>query len=104
MDELLARQLPHSAEAEQAVLGAMLIDPRCVPEVVGKLRASDFYVKVNQDIYQTIYTMFNYSQVIDPVTMLQQMQVLGLDNREATREYVLELMTITPTAVPISRL
>ena len=101
MDELLARQLPHSAEAEQAVLGAMLIDPRCVPEVVGKLRASDFYVKVNQDIYQTIYTMFNYSQVIDPVTMLQQMQVLGLDNREATREYVLELMTITPTAANV---
>ncbi len=101
MDELLSRQLPHSTEAEQAVLGAMLIDPRCVPEVVGKLQASDFYVKVNQDIYQTIYTMFNYSQVIDPVTMLQQMQVLGLDSREATREYVLELMTITPTAANV---
>ena len=32
-DELLLKQLPHSVEAEQAVLGSMLIDPRCVSEV-----------------------------------------------------------------------
>ena len=37
-EELLLRQLPHSTEAEQAVLGSMLIDPRCVPEVIDKLR------------------------------------------------------------------
>ena len=36
-EELLLRQLPHSTEAEQAVLGSMLIDPRCVPEVIDKL-------------------------------------------------------------------
>jgi len=83
------------------VLGSMLIDPRCIPDVVGTLRASDFYVRVNQDIYQTIYTMFNYSQVIDPVTMLQQMQVLGFENKDATRQYVLELMNITPTAANV---
>ena len=34
MDELISRQLPHSVEAEQAVLGSMLIDRRCVPDVV----------------------------------------------------------------------
>ena len=33
MDELLARQLPQSAEAEQAVIGSMLIDPECIPAV-----------------------------------------------------------------------
>ena len=41
-EELLLRQLPHSTEAEQAVLGSMLIDPRCVPEVIDKLRPDDF--------------------------------------------------------------
>ena len=34
MDELLARQLPQSAEAEQAVIGSMLIDPECIPVVI----------------------------------------------------------------------
>ena len=40
MDEssLLLRQIPHSVEAEQSVLGAMLIDPRCIPNVVEQLR------------------------------------------------------------------
>ena len=33
-EQLLLKQLPHSVEAEQAVLGSMLIDPRCVPEVI----------------------------------------------------------------------
>ena len=44
-EELLLRQLPHSVEAEQAVLGSMLIDPRCVPEVIDKLRPDDFYLQ-----------------------------------------------------------
>ena len=37
-EELLLKQLPHSVEAEQAVLGSMLIDPRCVPDVIEQLR------------------------------------------------------------------
>ncbi len=43
-EQLLLRQMPHSVEAEQAVLGSMLIDPRCVPEVIDKLRPDDFYL------------------------------------------------------------
>ena len=38
MDELLARQTPHSVEAEQAVIGAILFDPTCVPKVVELLQ------------------------------------------------------------------
>ena len=47
MDELLGRQLPHSIEAEQSVLGAMLIDSRCISEVVETLRPEDFYMTQN---------------------------------------------------------
>ena len=43
-EELLLKQLPHSVEAEQAVLGSMLIDPRCVPDVIEQLRPEDFYI------------------------------------------------------------
>ena len=40
MDEtLLVRQMPHSVEAEQSVLGSMLIDARCVPEVIESLKS-----------------------------------------------------------------
>ena len=73
MDELTARVMPHSLEAEQSVLGSMLIDNRCVPDVIGILKPADFYLKQNQDIYETIYTMFNFSEPIDPVTVLNKM-------------------------------
>ena len=100
-DELLLKQLPHSVEAEQAVLGSMLIDPRCVSEVIDKLRPDDFYLRQNKEIYETIYTMFNYSLTIDPVTVLENMKQNGYYDENQSRGYVLQLMDTTPTAANV---
>jgi replicative DNA helicase len=104
MDEssLLLRQIPHSVEAEQSVLGAMLIDPRCIPNVVEQLTGEDFYLKPNRDIYETIYTMFSFSATIDPVTVLDQMKLRGVYDENTTSNYLLQLMEITPTAANVS--
>ena len=74
-EELLQRQAPQALEAEQSVLGSMLIDERCVPDVVGMLQPDDFYLRQNREIYETIYTMFNFSEKIDPVTVLTQLRL-----------------------------
>lgn len=100
MDELLVKQMPHSAEAEQSVLGAMLIDARCVSEVMTLLKPADFYLTANRDIYETICSMFNYSQVIDPVTILEQMRLNGVAKDNSTA-YLAELMNVTPTAANV---
>jgi replicative DNA helicase len=100
-NELLLRQLPHSVEAEQAVLGSMLIDPRCVPEVIDQLRPDDFYLQQNQNIYETIYSMFNYSRTIDPVTVLENMKQNGYYDENLSRGYILQLMDTTPTAANV---
>ena len=100
-EELLQRQLPHSVEAEQAVLGSMLIDPRCVPEVIDKLRVDDFYLRQNREIYETIYSMFNYSATIDPVTVLESMKRSGYYDENQSRNYILQLMDTTPTAANV---
>ena len=96
-EELMQKQLPQSLEAEQAVLGSMLIDSRCVGDVIGIVRPQDFYLEQNRELYETIYTMFNFSQTIDPVTVLEKMQQLGVYH-ENTRDYLKQLMEITPTA------
>ena len=95
--DLRARQLPQSLEAEQAVLGSILIDSRCLTDVIGILHVEDFYLEQNRQIYETIYNMFNFSQTIDPVTVLDKMKELGY-YRDDTRDYILQLMEITPTA------
>ncbi|MBO5952989.1 MAG: replicative DNA helicase [Oscillospiraceae bacterium] len=96
-EELLARQAPQSLEAEQSVLGSVLIDSRCLAEIIGILRAEDFYLQQNREIYETIYTMFNFSQTIDPVTVLDKMRELGVYH-DHSKDYILQLMQITPTA------
>ncbi len=95
--ELTARQVPHSVEAEQSVLGSILIDSRCISDVIGILKGEDFYLAQNREIYETIYAMFNYSQTIDPVTVLDKMRELGVYH-DNSRDYILQLMQITPTA------
>ena len=103
MDEqLLSKQPPQSLEAEQAVLGSILIDSRCVADVVGIVTPEDFFLQQNREIFETVYTMFNYSQTIDPVTVLNKMKELGVYH-DNSRDYILQLMEITPTAANAQR-
>ena len=101
-EELLSRQAPQSLEAEQAVLGSILIDSRCVADVISILTPDDFYLQQNREIFETIYTMFNFSQTIDPVTVLDKMRELGV-YQDNSRDYILQLMEITPTAANVTR-
>jgi len=96
-EELNFKQVPHSLEAEQSVLGSVLIDSRCLTDIVGIVKPADFYNQQNREIYETIYTMFNYSQSIDPVTVLDKMRERGVYH-DNSRDYILQLMEITPTA------
>ena len=98
MDELTSRQLPYSLDAERSVIGSMLIDSRCVADIVGMLKPEDFYLQENRDIFTTIYSMFSYSMSIDPVTVMDQMKQSGVYDEEKTRDYLLQVLDVTPTA------
>ena len=101
MDEqLLGRTMPHSPEAEQAVLGSMLIDTNCIKDVMEKLQAEDFYLQQNRDIFETIYSMFIFSKPVDGVTVAGEMEKAGTAN-ENTRSYLLQLMEVTPTSANV---
>ena len=100
MDELLIRQAPHSPEAEQAVLGSMLIDADCVKDVMDKLQPEDFYLRQNREIFETIYSMFVYSKPIDGVTVAGEMERSGLYTND-TRGYLVQLMEVTPTSANV---
>ena len=100
MDELLTRQMPHSPQAEQAVLGSMLIDADCIKDVMDQLQPDDFYLRQNREIFETIYSMFIYSKPIDGVTVAGEMEKNGLYN-DNTRPYLLQLMEVTPTSANV---
>ena len=103
MDELISRQMPHSVEAEQAVLGSILIDERCIPPVVEHLRPADFYLRQNREIFETVCSMFNYSETIDPVTVLDKMKQTGVYDEATSYDYIRQLMVVTPTAANVEQ-
>ncbi len=100
-EELMELQLPHSVMAEQAVLGSMLIDERCVPAVMERLRPDDFYMRQNRDLFSVLFTMFNRFETIDPVTVVDRMKQAGVYDENTSVPYLRQLMEITPTAANV---
>ncbi len=103
MDNFMNLQVPQSPEAEQSVLGSILIDSRCLPIVTGLVNPEDFYLQHNREIYETIYSMFSFSEPIDPVTVLEKMKQRGVAQEESDSDYLLQLMEITPTAANVAQ-
>ena len=103
MDTAVIRQVPYSLEAEQSVLGAILLDARCINDIVSVVRADDFYLTQNKDIFETIYYMFNHGEAIDPVTVLAAMRQRGVFDENTSTNYIMQLMEITPTAANAER-
>jgi replicative DNA helicase len=99
MDEL--RRLPHNTEAEQAVIGSMLLEPRCVGDVVEQLDRDDFYLSAHQDIYDAVHAMFVKNEPLDPVTLMGKMRELGTFDEQSTSAYIGRLLDLTPTAAHV---
>ena len=73
----LLRRLPMSLEAEQAVLGAILIKPEAFTEVTGILHAEDFYLDEHKKIFNALQSMFLASQNVDTVTLVNTLVAQG---------------------------
>ena len=101
MDELFDRKTPSSLTAEQSVIGAMLIDPSCIPKVVG-LSGEDFYYKTNREIYETMFSMFSFGRNIDAVTLIDEMKSRGVYGPE-TENYIAETVRVTPTSANVGQ-
>ena len=100
--ELLIRQVPHSIEAEQAVLGSIVIDPACVPTVLGMLSPDDFYIDVHKMIYETVVAMFTMGKKIDYVTILDEIKMSG-NKGKVDRDFFLKLVETTPTSANVEQ-
>lgn len=69
---------PHSIEAEQSVLGAMLMDRESTIVVFEILKAEDFYKEVHKEIFQAIYDIFNRGEPVDLITLTEELKKRGI--------------------------
>lgn len=89
--------LPYSLEAEQAVLGAILIEPDSINQVADTLRADHFYLPEHQAIYRVMSTKMMESQTIDFVTVLEALKNESFFSGEEGKGYLLKLAQIVPS-------
>ncbi len=92
------RTPPHSAEAEESVLGAILLSPDAANLVLDKLDAEDFYVPAYQAVFESIQELYNSNQPIDAVTVTDQLRRKSELDRVGGIGFVTELMDAVPVA------
>jgi replicative DNA helicase len=96
---MIDRLPPQSLEAEQSVLGAILIDRDAVVEVAEFLRPADFYRQANGAIYAAILELFERREPIDIVTVAETLERAEQLETIGGRGYLSSLSNQTPTAV-----
>lgn len=96
------RTPPHSVEAEQGVLGSMLISPReTIAECVEKINEEYFYVPAHRTIYEVLVDLWNTRQGIDLITFTQVLRDRNLLDAVGGPAFVTNLFTFVPTAANV---
>src|SRR5881396_1835024 len=96
------RAPPHSVEAEQGVLGSMLISPReAIAEVVEKINDDYFYVPAHQTIFSVLVDLWNVGAAIDLITFTQVLRDRNLLETVGGAASVTNLFTFVPTAANV---
>ena len=89
---------PHDLDAEQSVLGAMLINPNAITAVAESLSAEDFYRDTHRLIYKAALTLYDKGQEVDVVTLSAQLERDGVLERAGGREFIHTLAEFVPAA------
>ncbi|GAB3351451.1 replicative DNA helicase [Lysobacter tyrosinilyticus] len=93
---------PQSVEAEQAVLGGLMLAPDAWDRVADRITDSDFYRRDHQLIYRAIRELAEKNRPYDAVTLGEWFESMGLSEQVAGGAYLIELAATTPSAANIS--
>ncbi len=94
-------RLPYSVEAEQAVLGAILVEPSCLSDIAVQMKAEYFYLPQHKEIYKTMASMYELSQSIDFVSLLERLKKDGVYDEAGGKSYLSTLVQTVPTAANV---
>ena len=97
-DMLLGIEMPYSLEAEQSVLGAVLVEPGCLAELVERLRSESFYRQQHRAIFSEMVRMFTAGEPVDFITVLEAAKEAEIfPSEQEAKVYLSHLMEIVPS-------
>lgn len=102
MDTPIMRSLPQSIEAEQSVLGAMIIDKTAIGQVAEKLKEEDFYRDGHKTIFKAIFEMFRSDMAVDLLTLLEYLKSTDMLDKAGGVSYITEVSSSVLTTANLS--
>ncbi len=101
MNDLPEKTVPQNVEAEEAVLGALMIDPEGLFRVLSFLRAEDFYLQKHRWIYEAILAIHERRDPIDFLTLTTELESRGQLASVGGAAYVSHLLNVVPSAINV---
>ena len=94
-------RVPFSVEAEQSVLGSILIDPQCMNSVANILKSDNFYLSQHKIIYSTLMMMYDLNQPIDFLTLYEKLKNEGNEDKAGGKAYLTQLVQAVPSSANV---
>ncbi len=95
------KMIPHNVEAEEAVIGSLLIDPEALFRVSPFLKGEDFYIQKNVWIYEAIFALHERREPIDFVTLCDELERRGQLEEIGGAAYITHLINAVPSAIHV---
>ncbi|HOO28813.1 MAG TPA: DnaB-like helicase N-terminal domain-containing protein, partial [Lachnospiraceae bacterium] len=100
-EALIKRILPHSTEAEQSVIGSMLMDKEAIVIASEILHRDDFYGKQYGILFEAMTELYNTGRPVDLVTLQNHLKEKDVPAEISSMEFIKDLITIVPTSANI---
>ncbi len=102
MEEIsVKRIMPHSLEAEQSVVGSMLMDRQAIVVASELVMRDDFYNQQYGLMYEAMLELFNESQPVDPITTVTRLKEKGAPEHIVSTEFIMETINAVPTSANV---
>lgn len=102
MDEaLIKRILPHSAEAEQSVIGSMIMDRDAIMSAMEVITGEDFYDQQFRILFDTMVELFNEGKPVDLITLQDRLKEKDVPPQVSSLEFIRDLVTSVPTSANV---
>lgn len=100
-EALIKRVLPYSKEAEQAVIGAMMMDKDAIMTASEIIAGEDFYQKAYQVLFESMKELFDAGKPVDLVTLQDYLKEKDVPEEISSMEYVRDLLNLVPTSANV---
>ena len=101
-DDILKRVPPQNLEAEQSVLGAILLDNDAINHALEILSAEDFYRESHREIFRAMAELTDHGQPVDAITLTDALRTKGVLEQIGGTTYIVELACVVPTAANVA--